>query len=46
MSLESIGLKAEPLDKEQIIKLLYNYYNPRLKTENVLKADTDNLNLG
>jgi hypothetical protein len=45
-SLEAIGLKAEPLDKEAIIKLLYNYYNPRLKTENVLKAETDNLNLG
>jgi hypothetical protein len=46
MSLEAIGLKAEPLEKEQIIKLLYNYYNPRLKTENILKADTDTLNLG
>ena len=46
MSLEAIWLKAEPIDKEELIKLLYNYYNPRLKTENILKADTDNLNLG
>lgn len=46
MSLESIGLKAEALNKEELIKLLYNYYNPRLKTENILKADTDALNLG
>lgn len=46
MSLEGIGLKAEPLDKEDLIRLLYNYYNPRLKTENILKADTDEINLG
>lgn len=46
MSLESIGLKAEEVKKEELIKLIYNYYNPRLKTENMLKADTDTLNLG
>lgn len=45
MSLEAIGLKAEALEKESIIKLLYNYYNPRLKTENILKTDTDTINL-
>ncbi|MBP9779108.1 hypothetical protein KBD33_00625 [Candidatus Gracilibacteria bacterium] len=44
-SLESIGLKAEEVKKEDLIKLIYNYYNPRLKTENVLKADTDSINL-
>lgn len=46
MSLESIGLKAEEIKKEELIKLIYNYYNPRLKTENSLKADPENLNLG
>ncbi len=46
MSLESIGLKAEEVKKEELIRLVYNYYNPRMKTENMLKADTDNLNLG
>lgn len=46
MSLEAIGLKAEPLNKEELIKLIYNYYNPRLRTENNLKADTENLNFG
>lgn len=46
MSLESIGLKAEPLDKEELIKLIYNYYNPRLRTENNLKSDTEHLSLG
>ncbi len=45
-SLESIGLKAEPLGKEDLIKLIYNYYNPRLRTENNLKSETENLNLG
>lgn len=46
MSLEAIGLKAEPLDKDTIIKLIYNYYNPRLRTENNLKSETESLNLG
>ncbi len=45
MSLESIGLKAEVLAKEDLIKLVYNYYNPRIKTENNLKAETESLNL-
>jgi hypothetical protein len=46
MSLEAIGLKANILEKEDLIKLIYNYYNPRIKTENNLKADTESLNLG
>jgi hypothetical protein len=46
MSLEAIGLKAEILEKEDLIKLIYNYYNPRLRTENNLKSETENLNLG
>jgi hypothetical protein len=46
MSLESIWLKADEIKKEELIKLIYNYYNPRLRTENVLKSDTDHLNLG
>ncbi len=45
MSLESIGLKGEILKKENLIKLVYNYYNPRIKVENNLKAETENLNL-
>lgn len=46
MSLEAVGLKAEPLQKEDLIKLIYNYYNPRLRTENNLKSESENLNLG
>ncbi len=45
MSLESIGLKSEILDKEDIIKVVYNYYNPRIRTENNLKSDTEHLDL-
>ena len=45
MSLESIGLKSEILDKEDLIKVVYNYYNPRIRTENNLKSETEHLDL-
>jgi len=45
MSLEAIGLKADELDKSEIVKLIYNYYNPRIKNEILLKWDTDTMNL-
>jgi hypothetical protein len=44
-ALESMGLKSEELKKEGIIKLLYNYYNPRVTIENGLKVNPDELNL-
>ncbi len=37
MSLESIGLKADEVDKTDLVKLIYNYYNPRVKNEMLLK---------
>lgn len=46
MSLEAIGLKADELDKSELVKLIYNYYNPRVKNEMLLKADVENLDLG
>ncbi len=46
MSLEAIGLKADELDKTELVKLIYNYYNPRVKNEMLLKADVENLDLG
>lgn len=46
MSLESIGLRAEELKKEDLIKLVYNYYNPRIQNESLLKTDPNTLNLG
>ncbi len=45
MSLESIGLRAEELNKEDLIKLIYNYYNPRVQTEALLKSNTEDVNL-
>lgn len=45
MSLEAVGLKADELNKEELVKLLYNYYNPRVSSEILLKTNPDNLNL-
>ena len=44
-ALESMGLKSEELKKDGIVKLLYNYYNPRVFTENGLKVDPEKLNI-
>ncbi len=46
MSLESVGLKAEEVKKEELIKLIYNYYNPRIKIENILKAEPEAMDFG
>lgn len=46
MSLESIGLKAEEVKKDELIKLLYNYYNPRVGAENLMRGNIDDYNLG
>lgn len=46
MSLESIGLKADEVDKTDLVKLIYNYYNPRVKNELLLKWDVENMDLG
>ena len=45
MTLESIGLKADEIDKAELVKLIYNYYNPRVKNEALLKADLDTIDL-
>ncbi len=46
MALESIGLKADEVEKVELVKLIYNYYNPRVKNEMLLKADVDHIDLG
>ena len=46
MSLEAIGLKADEVEKEELVKLIYNYYNPRIKNEMLLKGDVDTMTLG
>lgn len=45
MALEAIGLKAEEVQKKDLIKLLYNYYNPRISSENLLRNDPEKLNI-
>ncbi len=45
-NLESIGLKADEVDKEDLVKLIYNYYNPRVKNELLLKWDVEAMDLG
>ena len=45
-NLESIGLKADEVDKEDLVKLIYNYYNPRVKNELLLKWEVENMDLG
>jgi hypothetical protein len=46
MSLEAVGLKADEVSKEELVKLIYNYYNPRIKNEDLLKGDVDTMTLG
>lgn len=45
MSLEAIGLKADEVEKSELIKILYNYYNPRVSAENLLRNNPDDLNI-
>ncbi len=40
-SLESIGIKAKELDKTELVKLMTDYYNPRL--DNLSRLQTDDL---
>lgn len=44
-SLESIGLKSVELDKDALIRLLYDYYNPRLGGEMKMKEKVENMGL-
>lgn len=39
-SLESIGIRATPLEKEDLIRLLTDYYNPTLDNLTLLKTDS------
>lgn len=43
--LEGVGLRSEEVKKDELIKLLYNYYNPRVNVEAGLKADIDNISI-
>ncbi len=43
--LENLWIKATELDKEELIKLLIDYYNPRLDNFTEIKTDISNLNV-
>ncbi len=45
LSLENMWLKTEIIKKDELIKLLINYYNPKVNTEIKIKDDIDNFNL-
>lgn len=44
-SLESIWIKAVELDKNELVKLLADYYNPTMEAFSNIKTDTNNYNL-
>jgi len=43
--LENIWIKATELDKEELIKFLIDYYNPRLDNFNEIKANISDFNI-
>lgn len=44
-SLESIGMQATELGKDELVKLLIDYYNPKLNGETKLRGSVDSYNL-
>lgn len=44
-SLESIGIKAQELDKNEVVKFLWEYYNPTLESFTNIKGGIDNYDL-
>ncbi|MDD2744913.1 MAG: hypothetical protein PHU93_00055 [Candidatus Gracilibacteria bacterium] len=44
-SLEQIGLKSEELDKDGLVRLLYDYYNPRVNGEQKIREKIENMGM-
>lgn len=44
-SLEQIGLKSEELDKDGLVRLLYDYYNPRVGGEQKIREKIENMGI-
>lgn len=44
-SLEQIWIKSEELGKDELVKYLMNYYNPKLNTEMKIRDGIDNMNI-
>lgn len=43
--LENIGVRVQPLDKQELVEHLTDYFNPRLDNFKSIKNDTDTYNL-
>ena len=44
-SLEQIGIRSEEVKKDELIKLLIAYYNPRLGGDNRIRSNFDAMNI-
>jgi hypothetical protein len=44
-SLESIGLRATPLEKDELFRLFIAYYNPKIHSDLKVKAELKNVNI-
>jgi hypothetical protein len=44
-SLEQIGLKSEEVDKDGLVRLLYDYYNPRVGGEQKIREKIENMGM-
>ncbi|MDD4530539.1 MAG: hypothetical protein PHO80_03255 [Candidatus Gracilibacteria bacterium] len=44
-SLENIGLKSQILKKDELVKLLINYYNPRVNFNTKVKTEVEKLDI-
>ena len=44
-TLESVGLRSEEVDKDGLVRLLYDYYNPRVNGEQKLRESVDKMGL-
>lgn len=45
ISLEQIWMKSEEVPKDELIKLMMNYYNPKVNTELKIKDDINKINI-
>ncbi len=44
-SLEQIWIKSEEVQKDELIKLIMNYYNPKVNTDTRFKEDINKMNI-
>ncbi len=44
-SLEGIGLKSEEVKKDDLVKLLISYYNPKVNTDIAIRGDVGKFNM-